>query len=106
MPREAPRIRISNKTEKLLERLKGPGEFNRDVLDRLLDVYFQAQLEEEEEANQEEHSSEEHSSEEQLQLPDGWSWSESVTLVALAQYQLELVWNDVRVSIPFEGVAH
>ena len=101
MPREAPRIRISTKTEKLLERLKGPGEFNRDVLDRLLDVYFQAQLEEEEEANQEEHSSEE-----QLQLPDGWSWSESVTLVALAQYQLELVWNDVRVSIPFEGVAH
>ena len=97
----SPRIRISNKTEKLLERLKGPGEFNRDVLDRLLDVYFQAQLEEEEE-----HSSEEHSSEEQLQLPDGWSWSESVTLVALAQYQLELVWNDVRVSIPFEGVAH
>ena len=96
----APRIRISNKTEKLLERLKGPGEHNRDVLDRLLDVYFQAQLEEEE-ANQEEHSSEE-----QLQLPDGWSWSESVTLVALAQYQLELVWNDVRVSIPFEGVAH
>ena len=96
----APRIRISNKTEKLLERLKGPGEFNRDVLDRLLDVYFQAQLEEEE-ANQEEHSSEE-----QLQLPDGWSWSESLTLVALAQYQLELVWNDVRVSIPFEGVAH
>ena len=95
-----PRIRISTKTEKLLERLKGPGEFNRDVLDRLLDVYFQAQLEEEE-ANQEEHSSEE-----QLQLPDGWSWSESVTLVALAQYQLELVWNDVRVSIPFEGVAH
>ena len=97
----APRIRISTKTEKLLERLKGPGEFNRDVLDRLLDVYFQAQLEEEEEANQEEHSSEE-----QLQLPDGWSWSESVTLVALAQYQLELVWNDVRVSIPFEGLAH
>ena len=96
----APRIRISTKTEKLLERLKGPGEFNRDVLDRLLDVYFQAQLEEEE-ANQEEHSAEE-----QLQLPDGWSWSESVTLVALAQYQLELVWNDVRVSIPFEGVAH
>jgi len=96
----APRIRISNKTEKLLERLKGPGEFNRDVLDRLLDVYFQAQLEEEEA------SQEEHSSEEQLQLPDGWSWSESVTLVALAQYQLELVWNDVRVSIPFEGVAH
>ena len=97
----APRIRISTKTERLLERLKGPGEFNRDVLDRLLDVYFQAQLEEEEEANQEEHSSEE-----QLQLPDGWSWSESVTLVALAQYQLDLVWDDVRVSIPFEGVAH
>ena len=96
----APRIRISNKTEKLLERLKGPGEFNRDVLDRLLDVYFQAQLEEEE-ANQEEHSSEE-----QLQLPDGWSWSESPTLVALAQYQLDLVWDDVRVSIPFEGLAH
>lgn len=101
MPREAPRIRISNKTEKLLERLKGPGEFNRDVLDRLLDVYFQAQLEEEEAAKEEEHSSEE-----QLLLPDGWSWSESPTLVALAQYQLELVWNDVRVSIPFEGVAH
>ena len=101
MPREAPRIRISNKTERLLERLKGPGEFNRDVLDRLLDVYFQAQLEEEEAAKQEEHSSEE-----QLLLPDGWSWSESPTLVALAQYQLELVWNDVRVSIPFEGVAH
>jgi hypothetical protein len=101
MPREAPRIRISNKTERLLERLKGPGEFNRDVLDRLLDVYFQAQLEEEEAAKQEEHSSEE-----QLLLPDGWSWSESPTLVALAQYQLDLVWDDVRVSIPFEGLAH
>ena len=100
MPREAPRIRISNKTEKLLERLKGPGEFNRDVLDRLLDVYFQAQLEEEE-ANQEEHIAQE-----QLLLPDGWSWSESPTLVALAQYQLDLVWDDVRVSIPFEGLAH
>jgi len=97
----SPRIRISTKTERLLERLKGPGEFNRDVLDRLLDVYFQAQLEEEEEAKEEELTSEE-----QLQLPDGWSWSESVTLVALAQYQLELVWNDVRVSIPFEGLAH
>lgn len=103
----SPRIKISTKTEKLLERLKGPGEFNRDVLDRLLEVYFQAQREEEERAAKEKAAKEkEQPSEEQLLLPDGWSWSESPTLVALAQYQLDLVWDDVRVSIPFEGLAH
>lgn len=36
-------------------------------------------------------------------LPAGWSWSNHMTLIALAKHQLDLVWDGVQVAIPFEG---
>lgn len=91
------RITISKQAEQVLAKHKRKGECNRDALDRLF-LEFGFVLEKEQQQAAENAPAPFDDS-----LPAGWSWSNHMTLIALAKHQLDLVWDGVQVAIPFEG---